>query len=148
MRGPLHRLTVGNYIDAQLGILTSVSYTIPNDSPWEISLDEPEGGKGQLILPHIIEVSMNFTPIGAETGFNSAGTGSVSNKIEEKTKKTSFIAQNTTGKDVPTIQYYDGFKPPASSPTPIYYTNKYPKSSLPTPSETLDNLLVPTDEGL
>lgn len=106
MRGPLHRLTVGNYFDAQLGILTSISYTIPNDSPWEIAIDEPEGGTSQvLILPHIIEVTMNFTPIGAETG----GPGSsVSNKIEQKDKSTSFLAQNTTG-DVATIQYYDSF---------------------------------------
>ena len=31
MRGPLHRLTIGNYFDAQLGILNSLSYTVPND---------------------------------------------------------------------------------------------------------------------
>ena len=101
MRGPLHRMTVGNYLDAQLGILTSISYTIPNDSPWEIAIDEPEGGSKMLILPHIIEVSMNFTPIGAETR--------KTNKIEQKTKDTSFLAQNNTGADVDTIQYYDSF---------------------------------------
>jgi len=56
MRGPLVRMTVGNYLDAQLGKLDSISYTIPNDSPWEIALDEPEGGTQQLILPHILEV--------------------------------------------------------------------------------------------
>ena len=106
MRGPLHRLTVGNYFDAQLGILTSISYTIPNDSPWEIAIDEPEGGTSQvLILPHIIEVTMNFTPIGVETG----GIGGPSNKIEQKDKNTSFLAQNTTGNDKSTIQYYDSF---------------------------------------
>ena len=109
MRGPLHRMTVGNYLDAQLGILTSISYTIPNDSPWEIAIDEPEGGSKMLILPHIIEVSMNFTPIGAETGANVNGKKSVSNKIEAKSKDTSFLAQNTTGDDAPTIQYYDSF---------------------------------------
>lgn len=105
MRGPLVRITVGNYLDAQLGKLDSLSYTIPNDSPWEIALDEPEGGIKSLILPHIIEVSMNFTPIGAETGLSTNGTGSASNKIEEKSQKTSYLAQNTTGADVGTIQY-------------------------------------------
>jgi len=105
MRGPLVRMTVGNYLDAQLGKLDSVSYTIPNDSPWEIALDEPEGGTKQLILPHIIEVSLGFTPIGAETGVSINGTGSVSNKIEEKSSTTSYLAQNTTGADVGTIQY-------------------------------------------
>jgi len=106
MRGPLHRLTVGNYLDSQFGKLDSVSYTIPNDSPWEIALDEPEGGTRQLILPHIIEVQMSFTPIGAET--------QKENKIEAKTKddSTSFIAQNNTGADAETIQYYSSFYKP------------------------------------
>jgi hypothetical protein len=94
-------MTIGNYFDAQLGILTSLSYTVPNDSPWEIALDEPEGGVGQLILPHILEVSLGFTPIGAETR--------QINKIESKDESTTFIAQNNTGIDVNTIQYYDDF---------------------------------------
>jgi hypothetical protein len=107
MRGPLVRMTVGNYFDAQLGILESVSYTIPNDSPWEIALDEPEGGTKQLILPHIMEVSLNFTPIGAETGVSTNGTGSVSNEVPRKSQKVSYLAQNTTGRDVGTLQYIE-----------------------------------------
>ena len=106
MRGSLHRLTIGNYSDAQLGILNSLTYNIPNDSPWEISLDEPEGGSKTLILPHIIEVSMTFTPIGAETGYRSDNF----NRIESKSNKISFIAQNTTGVDKNKIQYIDGFR--------------------------------------
>jgi hypothetical protein len=99
MQGNLHRMTIGNYFDGQLGIINSLSYTVPNDSPWEIALDEPEGGVAQLILPHIIEVSLGFTPIGAETKTN--------NRIEAKSLDTSFIAQNNTGKDINTIQYYN-----------------------------------------
>lgn len=97
MRGPLTRMTVGNYLDSQLGVLTSLSYTIPNDSPWEIALDEPEGGIKQLILPHIIEVSLAFTPIGAESKEN--------NRLPEKSQTISYLAQNNTGKDVKTLQY-------------------------------------------
>ena len=108
MRGPLHRLTIGNYLDAQLGILNSISYTVPNDSPWEIAIDEPEGGTKQLILPHVIEVSMNFTPIGAERGIGANGPA---NRIEEKSEYISLLAQNTTGTDINDIQYYDGFNP-------------------------------------
>ena len=63
-----------------------------------IAIDEPEGGTKQLILPHIIEVQMSFTPIGAETN--------QSNKIEAKEDNISFIAQNNTGADAETIQYY------------------------------------------
>jgi len=102
MRGPLHRLTVGNYLDAQFGKIDSISYTIPNDSPWEIAIDEPEGGVKQLILPHIIEVQMNFTPIGADTRRK--------NRIEAKDKNTSFLAQNSTGADADIIQYLSNFR--------------------------------------
>jgi hypothetical protein len=87
MRGPLVKMTVGNWIDGQDGILNSVSYTIPQDSPWEIALNEPlPGGSKELILPHIVEVSMTFTPIGSQTKGK--------NLISQKSKTTSHIAQN------------------------------------------------------
>ena len=91
MRGPLIRMSVGNWIDSQLGVLNSINFKVPNDSPWEISLDD-----NLLILPHIVEVSMTFTPIGSET----AGV----NKISEKSSSTSNIAQNNAG-DTKTLQY-------------------------------------------
>ena len=101
MRGPLVRMTVGNYLDAQLGKLDSLTYNITQDTPWEIAIDEPEGGIKQLILPHVIEVSMIFTPIGVESQQH--------NVIEHKSRKTSFIAQNNTGVDSKEIQYTDDF---------------------------------------
>ena len=86
MRGPLVKMTVGNWIDGQAGILNSLSYTIPQDSPWEIAINEPLEGTKELILPHIVEVSMTFTPIGSQTkGIN---------KIPSKSQTTSHIAQN------------------------------------------------------
>ena len=81
MRGPLVKMTVGNWIDGQDGILTSVGYTIPQDSPWEISL-----GDKQLILPHVVEVSLSFTPIGSQTKGK--------NLISSKSQEISNIAQN------------------------------------------------------
>jgi len=89
MRGPLVRMTIGNYIDAQLCKLDSISYTIPQDSPWEIAIDEPEGGEKYLILPHIIEVQLNFTPIGSESKAH--------NELQSKSQTISHIAQNNTG---------------------------------------------------
>lgn len=97
MRGPLVRMTVGNYIDSQLGILESLSYTVPQESPWEIALDEPEGGTKQLILPHVIEVTLNFTPIGTESKGN--------NYNSQKAQNSSNLSQNNTGPDVKTLQY-------------------------------------------
>jgi len=82
MRGPMMRMTVGNWLDGQFGTLNSLSYTIPQDSPWEIALT----GGGNLILPHVVEVSMTFTPIGSQTKKD--------NKLASKSTSTSHIAQN------------------------------------------------------
>jgi len=86
MRGPLVKMTVGNWLDGQDGILNNVSYTVPNDSPWEIAINEPITGEKILILPHIVEVSLTFTPIGSQTKGK--------NLISEKSYNTSHIAQN------------------------------------------------------
>jgi len=84
MRGPLVKMTVGNWIDGQPGILNNISYTVPQDSPWEIGL-----GDRYLILPHVLEVNMTFTPIGSQT--------QNVNKVPSKSQKTSHIAQNYNG---------------------------------------------------
>ena len=55
MAGNLHKLTVGNYISNQTGIINSLSYDIMDESPWEISPDKQ--------LPMYIAVSIKFTPI-------------------------------------------------------------------------------------
>jgi len=89
MRGPLVRMSVGSYIDSQLGILNSLSYKVPQESPWEIAIDKPEGGTQQLVLPHIMEVTLGFTPIGSE----SRGK----NELQSKSTTISHIAQNNTG---------------------------------------------------
>jgi hypothetical protein len=90
MRGPFVKMTVGNWFNNQDGILNSLSYTIPQDSPWEIAIDEPEGGSAKklLVLPHIVEVSLTFTPIGSQT----KGV----NQISSKSSTISHIAQNVT----------------------------------------------------
>ena len=93
MRGPLVRMTIGNYIDGQLCKLDSVSYTIPQDSPWEIAINDTE-----LILPHIIEVQLSFTPIGSQTQTN--------NFTPQKSDTISNIAQNYNGKSADTAGNY------------------------------------------
>jgi len=65
MRGNLVRLTVGGYIYEQPGIITTLNYSIPEESPWEIGIDE-DGGYDSSVkeLPHIIRVTgFAFTPI-------------------------------------------------------------------------------------
>ena len=65
MRGNLVKLTVGGYFFEQPGIITSLSYEIKEDSPWEIGIND-EGDPDDTVkeLPHIIRVSgFNFIPI-------------------------------------------------------------------------------------
>ena len=65
MRGNMVRLTIGGYLYEQPGFITSLTYTVPQTSPWEIAINA-EGGSDSSVkeLPHIIEVSgFSFTPI-------------------------------------------------------------------------------------
>jgi hypothetical protein len=65
MRGSLARLTVGGYLYNQLGIITGITYTIPDESTWEIGIDE-NGANDESVkeLAHMIKVSgFKFTPI-------------------------------------------------------------------------------------
>jgi len=65
MRGNLVRLTVGGYLYEQPGFISSLTYTIPQETTWEIALGS-EGGSDSSVkeLPHMIKVSgFTFTPI-------------------------------------------------------------------------------------
>ena len=70
MRGNLATLTVGGYLYEQPGIITSINYSVPQESPWEIGISD--GPNDSLVindgtvkeLPHIIKVTgFQFIPI-------------------------------------------------------------------------------------
>lgn len=75
MRGNIHQLTMGGYFYETPGIIDSLTYTIPNDSTWEIGIPaskaqstEARGSNGFTDsavkeLAHRIEVQMSFKPI-------------------------------------------------------------------------------------
>ena len=70
MRGPMMKLTIGNLIYRQPGFITSLTPTVNDDAPWEIALNEPDDSLGEdrkdtdmMELPHLIDVSVSFTPI-------------------------------------------------------------------------------------
>ena len=63
MRAPYMRLTLGDYMFRQPGIIKNMTYTIGNDSPWEIAIDEPETGGNLYELPHVMTIQMTFAPI-------------------------------------------------------------------------------------
>jgi hypothetical protein len=63
MRGPYMKLTLGDYMFRQPGVIKNLTYTIGNDSPWEIAIDEPESGSTLYELPHVMTIQMTFAPI-------------------------------------------------------------------------------------
>jgi hypothetical protein len=75
MRGNIAQLSIGGYFYEQPGIITSLTYTIPDDSTWEIGIPatpdqgtSPQGGpdfsdSSVKELSHMIDVSMTFKPI-------------------------------------------------------------------------------------
>ena len=65
MRGPMMRLTIGGYLYSQPGFMTSLTYTIDESTPWEIGINDTDAESDNSVkeLPHIIKVSMNYTPI-------------------------------------------------------------------------------------
>jgi hypothetical protein len=65
MRAPYMKLTLGNYMYRQPGIIKNLTYSIGSDSPWEIAIDDPENGAGDKLyeLPHVMTIQMTFAPI-------------------------------------------------------------------------------------
>jgi hypothetical protein len=66
MKGNLIRLTIGDYLYIVPGFISDLTYTIPEESPWEIAFSSPEGREesiGLMETPKLIEVQVSFTPI-------------------------------------------------------------------------------------
>jgi hypothetical protein len=69
MTGNIAKLTIGNYINNQHGKIDSISYEIPEESPWLVSTVQYQKQQAHDLrtvineLPFIIKVQMKFTPI-------------------------------------------------------------------------------------
>ena len=65
MRGNFVRITIGSLLDRTPGVINSVGLTWQKDYPWEISIDSPENGRDTetQVLPHVLDVSVKFTPV-------------------------------------------------------------------------------------
>ena len=65
MRGTLYKMTMGAYLFETPGIITSLNYTIPEQSPWEINIGNSKTSSDNSVkeLPHMINVDLGFTPI-------------------------------------------------------------------------------------
>jgi hypothetical protein len=66
MRGNLVQLTIGGYLYEQPGFITSLTYEMGEDSPWEIGIGSTDGSEDGTVkeLAQIIRVTgFSFTPI-------------------------------------------------------------------------------------
>ena len=65
MTGNLVQLTIGGYLYEQVGFITSLTYDIPMESPWEIGIND-DGNSDPTVkeMSHILKVTgFSFTPI-------------------------------------------------------------------------------------
>jgi hypothetical protein len=108
MRGNLLRLTLGGYLYEQPGFITSLTYTIPEESTWEIGIDgNGDSDNSVKELPHMIKVTgMTFTPI--------------HNFLPQKPNSDSII-KRTGGKYDPIPEKYIALS--AGDPSSVIYTN-------------------------
>jgi hypothetical protein len=109
MRGNLATLTVGGYLYEQPGIITSINYSVPQESPWEIAIGETGGMGGEDLdpsvkeLPHIIRVTgFQFIPI------HEFVPGKQKNTYGENGKINKFGLQRYIALSNPTGNNYDG----------------------------------------
>jgi hypothetical protein len=66
MAGNIAYITLGSYINEQPGIITGLTYNIPEESSWEIGIDEfgeSTSPNNNRQLPYMIEVKLDFIPI-------------------------------------------------------------------------------------
>jgi len=63
MTTPFIKLTVGDWFNAVPGIINSVGLTWNQDYSWEIKADPNDQDSEMLRLPHVLEVSVDFTPV-------------------------------------------------------------------------------------
>jgi len=117
MCGNIAYITLGDYINDQPGIITSLTYDISEDSPWEISR---ENGMGQL--PHMIKVSLNFTPIHKFRPTKQTWTNDFDK--EGKGIATSAVLANPGNQ-----RYIDPSNPFSASPLPPKPTSNIPIST-------------------
>lgn len=91
MRGNIHRLTIGEYLYRTPGIIKSLNYTIDDNFPWEIKIDQPEQGADQdmMELPQLINVSVVFVPI----------LDTLARTITKKDYKVSALITNKVGRN-------------------------------------------------
>jgi hypothetical protein len=112
MAGVLHKLTVGNYVNKQYGILQGLTFEVTDDTPWQIETDSQ--------LPLYIKVTgIKFTPIhnfrpevilDKQLKTNAGGQKYYVPKLI-KDQNQRYISQKTTYDDIPIPEIENPSKP-------------------------------------
>jgi len=110
MKGNYTKLTIGNYMYRQPGIIKSLNYKISNDVPWEIAIDDPElpGGSTLYELPQVMTVSMTFAPIHDflprkfPTNFDGNWENLPAFVVDRVENKNAWLTDIFTGNKIPT----------------------------------------------
>ena len=76
MATPFMKLTVGDWIKGVPGVLNSVNLTWQTDYSWEIKSDPKDIDQDVLILPHVLDVGIDFTPTHNFIPSNAKGASS------------------------------------------------------------------------
>jgi len=118
MAGNLVKLTVGDYIYEQIGFISSITYDVPEESSWELSLTPGIGIAGKEKrkendpnpdeLPFMIKVTgLKFTPIHQfrpeiqNNPKKGIGTRFITNQIPFKQNWQEGLKQNIPLEDIP-----------------------------------------------
>ena len=76
MKGTLTNITLGDYLQNQSGFVNSIGFTWQTDYQWEINL---EGSDDIIRVPHLLDVSVDFTPIHKFIPRSDLSVGALSN---------------------------------------------------------------------
>lgn len=100
IRTPYMRLTVGDYLVRVPGVLNSINVDWQKDYPWEITADPLGKDRNMKQLPHVMDISLNFTPIHTFTPSNSINAPFIG--IGERLGSNENTSDNNDDGNVPT----------------------------------------------
>lgn len=84
LAGILIELNVGKHLVKEYGILNSISYSIPDNAPWDTGV---KNGDNDILLSMLLEVSFNFTIIGKNLPKYKQGEGFFKDVKDDKVWK-------------------------------------------------------------
>jgi hypothetical protein len=76
MKGTLTNITLGDYLQNQSGFVNSIGFTWQTDYQWEINLEDSDD---IIRVPHLLDVSVDFTPIHKFIPRSDLSVGALSN---------------------------------------------------------------------